>query len=628
MRRYFLLLSTLLIAVILTSCGGQNYTEKFAFSPEKPTPGTEITVYFNAEGTALSGCNEITMVAYLFNSDLEDAIGIEMTKDGSGWKGEFTTLPSTYGAVVKFKVGDQEDSNDKKGYWIDLYNGNDIVPGLMSGKANMYARYAHLAGIDRDFLLSKSMFEEAFKKNPEIKSENLDNYLFALNRSKIENYQTLIKNELEQIEAKQNLTNDDLSLLANWLPVINENEKADKYKIELLDKDPTGKFAEENFASEINQEKDIEKRIELLNDFEVKFPNSEMIPGLYNSIVYAFSNENKLAEAKTFMSDNIDMISPYRFYQVADSASASGNKDLALEVAKMGMIRARHELDKPKSPKPKDSTMREWEDERKYYLTMNMFKYGSLLYDEDKKEEILPILDEAINLSIDYYIPQELIDLYSKVLVESGKYESALTRLGGFIEKGKSSEAVLGSLKEAYTKTKGESGFDEYIGQYEEAAEIALRAKLKKEIISAPSVPFTLTDLDGEQVSLEDYKGKIVILDFWATWCPPCKASFPGMKMAVEKYADDDEVAFLFVDTWERIPDKEKNAADFIKEHNYPFHVLMDNDYSVVGSYKIPSIPTKIIVDKEGNIRFRVAGYEGNINQLVKEIDIMIEMLR
>ena len=74
-------------------------------------------------------------------------------------------------------------------------------------------------------------------------------------------------------------------------------------------------------------------------------------------------------------------------------------------------------------------------------MTMNLFEYGSLLYDEGKKEEILPILDEAINLSIDYYIPQELIDMYSNVLVESGKYESALSRLGSFIEKGKKQDA-------------------------------------------------------------------------------------------------------------------------------------------------------------------------------------------
>lgn len=145
-------------------------------------------------------------------------------------------------------------------------------------------------------------------------------------------------------------------------------------------------------------------------------------------------------------------------------------------------------------------------------------------------------------------------------------------------------------------------------------------------MISLPAPAFSLLDLEGKPVSLEGLKGKIVVVDFWATWCGPCVSSFPAMQKAVIKYKDNPDVAFLFVNTWQQETDKRKNAADFINKKRYPFHVLMDEKDDVITDFKVSGIPTKFVINKEGIVRFKSVGFAGGDDGLVQELSMMIDL--
>jgi peroxiredoxin len=100
------------------------------------------------------------------------------------------------------------------------------------------------------------------------------------------------------------------------------------------------------------------------------------------------------------------------------------------------------------------------------------------------------------------------------------------------------------------------------------------------------------------------------------------------MQIAVDKYLNDKDVAFVFVDTWEKAEDKNKNAQEFITGKKYTFNVLMDNDDKVVSTFGVSGIPTKFVIDRQGKIRFKAVGFEGSAEGLAEELGSMIELAR
>jgi thiol-disulfide isomerase/thioredoxin len=110
-------------------------------------------------------------------------------------------------------------------------------------------------------------------------------------------------------------------------------------------------------------------------------------------------------------------------------------------------------------------------------------------------------------------------------------------------------------------------------------------------------IDFVLPLLDGTNVRLSEYKGKTVFLNFWATWCPPCRAEMPSMEILYQRFRGKG-LEFLAVD----IQESNKDVADFMKEYKLTFPMALDSTGKVSGNYGIQGIPTTFIIDRDGKI--------------------------
>ncbi|MCJ7552529.1 MAG: TlpA family protein disulfide reductase [Ignavibacteriaceae bacterium] len=149
----------------------------------------------------------------------------------------------------------------------------------------------------------------------------------------------------------------------------------------------------------------------------------------------------------------------------------------------------------------------------------------------------------------------------------------------------------------------------------------------KKEITTSvlkegkKAADFTLKTLDGKNVKLSDYKGKVVIIDFWATWCPPCRKGVPDLVDIQKEYKDNLVIIGISLDQQNTL----KDLAPFIKNYGINYPVVLGTQQVVTDYGNIRSIPTSFVIDQSGNIVDTHVGlvqkstYTNKINQLLKK---------
>lgn len=613
---------------------GQN---NFSYSPEKPKAGDVITINYIPSGSLSNSTSPLKAIVYLTGSK-QEANDLILKKTGDKYTGIVKTDTSDNFVFFSFSANKSFDNNSNDGYWIQLYDGDNLKKGANLSLSQFYQYYGQNTGMEPDNDKALKYMEEEFASDSAAKNKNLISYVRLYSLINKDEAPKMVQKEIES-QIKSGLKDEaDYMRLQSLYSIAKLPEQAKLINEVAIEKFPNGKLAKGNYIRKFDAEKDLVKKEKMLDEIAEKIKNDSSwkylegsLPFFKSSIVNAFEQMKDYDGMK-------DAIKKYDItgMQLAGIYNNSAweiqqtdkDLDIAEKMAETAVDIAKKEWKNPSEKKPDYLPASQWEKSRANSYGLYADTYAMVNYKLGNYKKAFPYTEDAA-IKISKGNSADENNTYALVAEKVLSPKKYVPQLEQFVKDGKSTSSIKEVLKRAYVKKhNSDNGYDDYITALEKDSYLKMMADLKKEMLSETAPAFTLVDLKGNKVNIQDLKNKVVIVDFWATWCGPCKASFPGMQKIVTKFKDDPDVKFVFVDTWETKDKKEKNAADFIAANKYDFHVLMDNDSKVVEQFKVAGIPTKFVIDKNGIIRFKAVGFDGSDDKLVTELSSMIDMAK
>jgi peroxiredoxin len=636
MKPIISLITLLSFALALT---GQGLT----FHPAQPAPGEKIKIKYDPAGTALDGAEKIYAVVVLIGGDTPEVTDVEMHRKDNYYKGEFASGEKTTAVFIRLENEDIEkvDNNSDMGYWTMMYEPDRATPvaGAYAGVSHGYWSFSYQAGTKRNADKAMKYLQKEFRKNPESKSDKtlMSNYAYLAQSTKDDAAKGEVKALATSIANTKKAAEDEWMRAYNLLSAIEDEEGKVALAEKIRKKYPKGQLYKNELLKKFYDEKDLATRVNLFNEYQ-KLYGAEKESG------QTLSNFARLLAGGYARQENWEQFDHYLAMVTDLNARAgllnniawnlsgegldgeAGDLERAAKLSKESLKLVKDEIDNP-TQKPSHLTKRAWVRNLNFSYGMYADTYALILFRNGNAEKALKY--QTIACEGRQFKDGELNERYAVYHEKRKGPEATEKLLADLIREGNASSKMKEQHKRLFLGNNTiEDAYGLYVEQLEKEAKVRYREEIRKKMIDQLAPDFTLVNLNGESVSLSELRGKTVVLDFWATWCGPCIASFPGMQRAVDQYKDDDKVVFLFIDTWENAKDKQKNAADFISKNNYTFNVPMDNENEVVAKYGVDGIPTKFVVDPNGYIRFKSVGFGGNDEKLLIEMETMIEIAR
>lgn len=619
----FSIVSVALLALRCMAAG-----EIMTITPSQPVIGETVTLAYDASatGAALKGKSGLVGEAMLMlESDMPVLVQVPLTQTGDRWTGTFV-ISDERARLVLFRVvaGEEQENSDGDAPYVmvcdktgkSLKGANLLRGSFLAGGGVMEFRHSKdFAAAYAAFASEKSLYPDNWRVYPAewsvMMRENRTDETRAKIKAALDMYFELFKGNEEAL----------VSALS-WFDQTGQKERGDAIRKAAIEAVPTGKVAEATRRSDIFAEKDMAKRAGLIETFLADFPlngetRKEMLSLQINAFVAAKETEKALALLEKAPDANM-------FNEIAWEWIEKGeNLGKAVEIAKRGVDLA---LNPPPASKPSYMSGEMWKRQNEYSAAMVLDTYGFGLYQLGSYPEAEAAIQQAYTLvhGESPEITERLLMLYNK----NGKYDKAMEVGKNAVEHGKTTDKLIEYFKTAYKAAKGsEKGFVVILANAKASNAKTTKEKALKSRLNTRAIPFTLKDLTGKTVRLADLKGKVVVLDFWATWCGPCKASFPALQKVNDRYKKNPSVKIFALNTSERVTGKEREdlVKKFVADNKYTFSVLYDEGFA--DKYGVEGIPTKFVIDRKGKFAFKSVGFGGEeemMQELTGQIDLLL----
>ncbi|MCV2484789.1 TlpA family protein disulfide reductase [Flavobacterium sp. SH_e] len=619
-----------------------------------PIPGATFSMTYDPKGGPLENVKDISGYAYVFNDYRWEIEDLKVKKNGAVYSADFTVPKNCAFMAFKF-YGNTEnglvtDTNQDTGYMLVAFKEPKVkMPGADLAWATFRNKdfNGQFGGYFKDFSIDGDATEYWLKKevadNGNRFPEFFDTYFQVLKVQKPEKFQELGTRFLGDFTKKMNGMPEEVYLKVHniYLYELKNKAKADSLENVIVKQFPKGAFLRFKAYQKIMPTADAAERNKIINQFLADFPYTSDVP---DSQRYFYDNIVKMQfgyyfETKDYKSI-LAMIPNMNFANLNDAYHQNISKALYLKSVEPEVIETMAvPMIKEMQAKVNDLSYMQgiyWSPNQATENAKNQLNNELVIqirmFDMLKKYkevlatfELLPFEKRYEKASIND-IHVRALEALNKPIFDVLKNAARANTL---------SEGLTAKLKDAYLKEgKKEADFSAYLEQLKK--ENKAEEKIALIDIAAPAIKVQGTD--GKMKQLDLNSGKIIVIDFWATWCGPCKKAFPAMQQLVTNFKEDKQVETYFISTQETKETYKKEAVVYLKEKGLKLDTYFDlvkkgggtnnesfSKYAVI--FKSSGIPRKVVI-KNGKIRFTSEGYSGNPGQLVDELTNVINVLK
>ncbi len=656
----------LLSILCLWSLGAtaQDIRRPFGYTPESPLAGESVTISYDNSLTGLAGNTTVTGVIYLCDGNGWRVDNLDMSMQNGMWSGRYILPEDCVLMACKFYGEDgQWDSGPLAGqYGVmvgKLVDGKPITQkgalfhwGLLRSKSlDMYAvpDFCSDSAKIEDNVMQMWIGNE-YRAYPESVEQMAYFAAKLIDKASPGEYNHLFQQDIDYIMGLGWPAEISLIRVADtYRNVMKDEARSREVEEMILRRFPDGILARDRMIWDIYIERDQDKKLAMLEQMIERFPREKFpVPqtdisrNFYARIFWA-STYNRIMEKGDYeFLHRILPLVPYSalpeyYYRVVQLQLKHGLMTYEeirphADAIWAQFVRRAQEGEDRYYRSDRRYSPRQWAEEVRSSTRGYAVTHGQILYQTGAYAEGLELYESVK----DYFKGEisEFNETYAKLLAANG-YDQLVVP---FIEQSVSLDAatpgMLADLEKDFRAKNPQGDFDAYVNGLRSEEHVAeFESKLLASLIDRDIEPFVLEGMDGKTVDMSTLKGKVIVLDFWATWCSPCKAAMPGMQMAVDRYKDNPDVVFYFIDTAESDKNYKTTVPKFINDNNYTFNVLYDaidengRQNVVYNKYRINGIPHKMIIDRDGKLRWSSNGYFGNPQELANEIGFIVDHL-
>ncbi|MES2419252.1 MAG: redoxin domain-containing protein [Bacteroidota bacterium] len=611
--RYYISICLLMISFL-----ARGQQELVQINPAKPEIGQKVVISFTP---VTQSPDTKPVLIFSYSNLFEMPNQLPLVQLGAKWETSFVVPRYAKYASFYIKQGDSIYRVDTKNHY-ELVFYKQGKPVFDTYLYKSYSLPAQMGKSDSLKVWANQLIEkelENYPNNYAAKLRLLANKM-AADKTNAKKY---LKEGLTIIDQKlkENPTQmGNINQVTMGYLILGENARMDTLRAMLLKKYPKSEVAFELLYEIAYQTKNEEEKVKKLEDLLTSQTEKEnsSLSGVHQNLFEYYAKQKNIQKALMHARGVAAVQNPWLPRELKELASTLASQNLALDTAKMYAEKALAMVnDYPLGVIryfPEYSYIPGYVANRPALIAEQKGEILSIIgniYVRQKKYTLAEqTLSEAVHLSKNIEVYHNLAYLYE----QTNRPKMAFDAYRKILLLMPADSAMLQQFKKTYISYNGKAdGFENQLLMLQQDWEAQNLPKLQALKVNLPAPIFNeVYNMQGQLVDPALLKGKVVVLDFWATWCVPCIEGFPYMQKVYDQYRQQKEVVFMIMNSGSK--NTLQDAMNWVKQHKFTFPVYY-NDRKLAEAFNVNTIPSTFVIDKQGIIRYKTVGFEGAIMQ-------------